>query len=538
MFVFVFVRGGRSHAGRRSLNLLSALLLAGWAPARAADPVRVALVVSSRYGLSTEDPLRWADEDGDSVSEVLVAFGAVAPADLLRVTDADAAGLASAFTRAATRIEAHRANGAEVDFILYYVGHAGDGGLHLHGEAVALDVVKAGARRAGADRLLVAVDACQSGQLFRTQGAQRVPLPGLPVDFAPPAGEAWLTSSGAEQWSFEADHRRGALFTHFFVTALRGAADADGDGAVTVEEVAAFTRDQAATVAASFGQLQEPRVAGDLGAWVLATPGFAPSGLHVSGPVSAPVLVVSRDACNGPCQVVAEVPVGGGASIALAPGEWQLVSLDSQLGLRAVDLHLAAGEWRAVDPSAALIPTRGVRTMGGLVVVRPRSLSVAYTLASVPTLPLAQGLTLGLHQALGRGHSGGVVLAGGLAGFDNGVATGQATRVTGALDWRYDLLDARVRLSPGLRVGAGYLFERAARVPSETWGEWYGARDEAVTMRLPELHARAQVTLASGASRWGWQVSAGWGIEQVGALTASMAAIEVGGRRSFRGGVR
>ena len=45
-----------------------------------------------------------------------------------------------------------------------------------------------------------------------------------------------LTSSASNEDAQESDVLRGSIFTHYFVSALLGAGDADGDGRVTLEE--------------------------------------------------------------------------------------------------------------------------------------------------------------------------------------------------------------------------------------------------------------------------------------------------------------
>ena len=63
--------------------------------------------------------------------------------------------------------------------------------------------------------------------------------PGFAIALAPvpPAtGMAWLFASSDGEVAQESDEIGGALFSHFWTTGLRGAADADGDGRVTLQE--------------------------------------------------------------------------------------------------------------------------------------------------------------------------------------------------------------------------------------------------------------------------------------------------------------
>jgi uncharacterized caspase-like protein len=58
------------------------------------------------------------------------------------------------------------------------------------------------------------------------------------------AGLVWLFASDTGEAAQESDELRGALFTHYWVSGLRGAADANGDGRVTLAESYDFAYSQ------------------------------------------------------------------------------------------------------------------------------------------------------------------------------------------------------------------------------------------------------------------------------------------------------
>jgi hypothetical protein len=63
--------------------------------------------------------------------------------------------------------------------------------------------------------------------------------PGFAVTLSSDAattGTAWLYAAGDGQAALESDEIGGAIFTHFWLAGLRGAADANGDGRVTLDE--------------------------------------------------------------------------------------------------------------------------------------------------------------------------------------------------------------------------------------------------------------------------------------------------------------
>ena len=78
----------------------------------------------------------------------------------------------------------------------------------------------------------------------------RVVVPGIGLE---------LTSSASNEDAQESDALKGSFFTHYFVSALLGAGDADGDGSVTLEEAYRYAYD--ATLRSSsqtFAGLQHP----------------------------------------------------------------------------------------------------------------------------------------------------------------------------------------------------------------------------------------------------------------------------------------
>ncbi len=85
-------------------------------------------------------------------------------------------------------------------------------------------------------RLLI-LDACRSGALTRVKGG--TPIPPFDIHLGERVageGAVFLTSSSASEDSQESDEIKGSFFTHALVSGLLGAADANGDGRVTLDE--------------------------------------------------------------------------------------------------------------------------------------------------------------------------------------------------------------------------------------------------------------------------------------------------------------
>ncbi len=199
---------------------------------------RFALVAGVNDGGPERVPLRYARSDAEHVARVLERLGGIAPADEILLLDADDAALRKAFRAIEGRIRAaHATHRAEL--ILYYSGHSDEEGLLLHGTHLSYQELRRWLETVDAQVRIAIVDSCSSGALTRPKGGQRAP-PFLVDTSSAVKGHAILTSSAADEASQESDRIGASFFTHFLVSGLRGAADANQDGKVTVNEAYQF----------------------------------------------------------------------------------------------------------------------------------------------------------------------------------------------------------------------------------------------------------------------------------------------------------
>lgn len=435
----------------------------------AAAAVRLAVVASSDRGVGTDGPLLYADRDGERVAEVLRDLGGVEADHLWVVPDATVESLTRALGEVVLTSAALHAAGEQVELWVYYTGHAATDGLHLGGEVLAMSALKTAARVVPAEQRIFVVDACQSGTFLRSKGAALISVEDAPAEFVPPDDEAWIASAGAEESAFEVDGRRGALFSHFFVSGARGAADADGDGAVQLSELYAFVHARTSAEAAGLGYVQEPRWAGALGDVIVST--VVGSGVRTDGPVPAPLLLV--DEREG--EVVAEIPSGAGARLAVPPGRYQVVALGGGSRVAVGAVVVPEDGW-ATARSDALREVRGVRTRGGLVDVRSAGVAVGGALGSGRSAGslVGPGMYVEGRRAVGRGVD--LQLGGSWtrAAFRTPALHGTDVLVAGQLGARWDLAPGPLRFGPAADVAAGGLRQRVSRAPDPVWGAWFG----------------------------------------------------------------
>ena len=115
--------------------------------------------------------------------------------------------------------------------------HARADALNLGSQELPLSELRDRLLRLPATLSIVVLDACQSGAFSRVKGA------GPAADFSfnsveqlNTQGVAVIASSSAKELSQESERLRSSFFTHHWLVGLRGAADRDGDGRVTLSE--------------------------------------------------------------------------------------------------------------------------------------------------------------------------------------------------------------------------------------------------------------------------------------------------------------
>ena len=199
---------------------------------------RVAIVVGNNAGAAEQTPLRFAEADAGKIARVLVELGGVAPEDLFLLQGKTRSQLGTALDLAKKRIVAHHRDPANrVVVMVYFSGHSDGEALELGTDRWAFADLKHWLAQSGADVRVGFVDSCKSGALLGIKGGTLGSAFDVAIDdHLASTGDAMLTSSAADEVSLESAEIGGSFFTHHFVSGLRGAADASGDGVVTLGE--------------------------------------------------------------------------------------------------------------------------------------------------------------------------------------------------------------------------------------------------------------------------------------------------------------
>jgi hypothetical protein len=234
---------------RLVLCVVCALVLsAGAVPnsAGAATPMplrRFALVIGSNNGGTVRERLRYAARDAKNIADVLRQLGGVEQVDLTLLSEPGKDEVDRAFDAVSERVRADRKRGQRVELVVYYSGHADESGILLGGVRYDYGKLRQRIRDVPADVHIAILDSCASGSFTRMKGGSRMP-PFLQDKSNQVSGFAFLSSSSADENAQESDRIGASFFTYFFVAGLRGAADRNHDGKITLTEAYQFAYEQ------------------------------------------------------------------------------------------------------------------------------------------------------------------------------------------------------------------------------------------------------------------------------------------------------
>jgi hypothetical protein len=247
---------------RQLLSVLIFVVLTGkTAFSLGAEQQMFALVIGSNTSFDDEiENLRYADDDAVQNAQLLKQLGAevVLLVNLdreskeiysqLEATVPSWAALTAAMDKLNDSMQKARSSGKVPVFYLFYSGHGNvennEGYVNLEGEKLRRGQLMKLINKSQASTNHIVVDACKSYFLVFDRGVGGIRKPvgrHLVVDqteLPDNTGVFLSTSSAADSHEWEAV--QSGIFSHELRSALRGAADLDGDQQITYDEAAAF----------------------------------------------------------------------------------------------------------------------------------------------------------------------------------------------------------------------------------------------------------------------------------------------------------
>ncbi len=471
-------------------------------PAPARD-VRVAVVVGNNEGLDGEEPLAYAEEDARKIHRLLVDLGGLDPERAYLVTAQNSAAVWQALSAAAGRVE-ELARQGPTTFILYISAHADQEALHLNGERLPLAELRGRLSGLSAALRLVVIDACRTPVRVAKKGG--FPGPEVAIDTSVnTTGEVFIASTGPGETAQEWTYLRGALFTHHLLTALRGAADFDGDAQVTLSEAYAYTyRNTTAQSVRAGGSAQKPSYEIELrgfGEWTFTWPARMGSSLVLGKDLEGTFWIADRGN-----RLLAEVSKAAGemVKVAVQPG-WYRVVRPGRGWAYATDVNLvwggaqtlAAGDFVRVKSSQTRL--RGSEP----IVLRPWRLDVAYALSTgtVAGMAAMHGAMFGAERLVGD-----VVLRAGV-GFSTApfAAQGIAVRhreLLAQVGAGYELYAGVFSATVGVQAEAALAQQSLARDHADTIARVFGVREDHRRALVPAAGLFGELRLPMGDRAW------------------------------------
>jgi hypothetical protein len=464
---------------------------------RSAASSRFALAVSSNEGAEGRARLWYADRDAERLGRTLADLGGFREENINILKAPTPGQLQEALSALVSRARAAAGRGEVPLVVFYYSGHADPQGLQLGRQHLPYGALTTSLGEITEGVRVAIVDACNSGAFTQVKGVSPAPL-----DFEIPNahradGLAILTSAAANEAAQESAAFAGSFFTHHLTGGLRGAADGDGDGRVTLLEAYryAYHRTLASTASAGVAP-QHPtyamRLAGK-GEVILADLRRARASLAFGSGPGRSYLVTSERSL----EVAAEVATGPGVTrVALPAGRYRVERYSPSPRLTGSVELPEVGEVRIEDAQLDPAPIMPAGTKGGLAIGH-RTWAFGEMVAATPILrhagfvprwgagvrrDLGQRMTLQLGASMGRAQV-----------RDEGVS--------------YQLLSTAAGITPSFRMRLG-------------WAQFLLGGELGLTM--------AQQRLAAGERRQAWiwesgpRVSAilplgGWGALRAGA---------------------
>ncbi len=196
---------------------------------------RFALIIGANDGGPSRVPLSYASTDALSVAKVFEELGGVQHEDKIVLLDPDAPQIDVAFNQLQTYVAQAKDHSERTEVLFYYSGHSDETGLLLKNTKVQYRALREELADIDADVRVAVLDSCESGAFTHAKGGTHQP-PFLVDKSTRVKGHVFLTSSSENEAAQESDSIGGSFFTHYLVSALRGAADTTNDRRVTLNE--------------------------------------------------------------------------------------------------------------------------------------------------------------------------------------------------------------------------------------------------------------------------------------------------------------
>lgn len=252
---------------------------------------RWAVVIgAARYDNKAIPPLAYSVADAEAVYQTLVGPGGFRKENVLLLTDTTERKPTLRNIRYALGTFLARSARRDDMVLIFFAGHGGPeadlrgterDGLakylipidadpdDLYATALPMDEIRTIFERIEAERVVAFFDTCYSGaaggRTFAARRMRDVRVDDVFLDrVAQAKGRVVITASRASEVSVELQELGHGLFTYYLVQGLRGAADANSDGIVSLQELYAYVEREVSRKSRAVGGNQHPVMKGEI----------------------------------------------------------------------------------------------------------------------------------------------------------------------------------------------------------------------------------------------------------------------------------
>ncbi len=289
---------------------------------------RFAFLVGANDGGKGRITLRYAVDDARAIGGVFEEMGGILPGDSRLLEEPDRDTFFREIKILAENVARAKDRFRRVEVIFYYSGHSDEESIFLGDDRVSYREFKDLITTMNADVRIAIIDSCASGALALPKGVIKRP-PFLMDTAYDMKGYAFMTSSSASEAAQESGRLKRSYFTHNLISGMRGAADMNQDGRITLNEAYQFAFDGTLTqTEKTMAGPQHPNYhiqmsgTGDV---VITEIGKSTAVLVIKKGVSGKVYVHNRDNV-----LVVELGKAAGReiSIGLNAGEYRIINID------------------------------------------------------------------------------------------------------------------------------------------------------------------------------------------------------------------
>jgi hypothetical protein len=203
---------------------------------------RFAFLVGANHGGKDRVTLRYAVDDARALQEVLEEMGGILPGDTHFLADPSKEVFFKTIKTLTDDVARAKEKFRRVEVVFYYSGHSDEENIFLGDDRVSYEEFKELITSMGADVRIAILDSCASGALTLPKGVIKKP-PFLMDTAYDMKGYAFITSSSATEAAQESNRLKRSFFTHNLISGMRGAADMNQDGRITLNEAYQFAFD-------------------------------------------------------------------------------------------------------------------------------------------------------------------------------------------------------------------------------------------------------------------------------------------------------